>query len=108
MYRPLSRGAAASLKGQRRACLKRCYNLRLDALVNRIELVGVGALAGDCAMNRDRPPKIDESIERDEVTYDDFRDAMRMILRDAKPPPKDQKQVPTQAELRQRWKLRRR
>lgn len=55
-----------------------------------------------------KKPKLDESIERDEASEQDFTDAFRMLLRDAPDRPKSENREPTKEELETRWKLERR
>ncbi len=54
------------------------------------------------------PPKLDESIERDPVTVDEFAEVMRAVLNGGEPETKSKNREPTRAELAQRWKLERR
>lgn len=51
------------------------------------------------------PPRIDETIERDEATEDDLRDVFRMLLQDTPKPPPSENREPTRKELRRKWKL---
>ena len=55
-----------------------------------------------------RKPKIDESVERDEASEQDFTDAFKMLLQDAPDRPRSENRQPTTEELRTRWRLHRR
>ena len=53
-------------------------------------------------------PKLDPTIERDDVPMRDFRDIFKMLLQDALNRPRSENREPTKDELNQRWKLERR
>ena len=55
-----------------------------------------------------RPPKLDPAIERDDVPMEDFRDAFKMLLKDAPIRPRSENREPTKEEVSRRWKLERR
>lgn len=60
-------------------------------------------------MSRKQRPKLDESVERDEITMGEFTAAVKGTLLQPVPERrKSENREPTKAELEQRWKLVRR
>ena len=59
------------------------------------------------ARKKQRKPKLDPFIERDDASEKDLWDAFKMMLRDAPKRPRSENREPTKAEISQRWKLER-